>query len=89
MSDDKTRHEDSGHEKPDNDDQRADRETNYAQSSWTGTGWATMLSAERLAGAFASDPKHDPKHDRSWHTHKIEEDDEPDDREQSPRLDEG
>ena len=48
-----------------------------------------MLSAERLAGAFASDPKHDPKHDHSWRTHKIEEDDEPDDRGQSPRLDEG
>ena len=56
-------------------DLRADRETNYAQGSWIGGGRAqTMLSAERLSDAFKSDPTHDPAHDSSWRTHKVEED---------------
>ncbi len=56
----------------------ADRESNWAQGSFT-SGGSNMpfLSAERLKDAFASDPKHDLKHDSSWRTHKIEEDDEP------------
>jgi len=59
------------------DDLRADRETNYAQGSWIGGGRTQpMLSAERLSDAFESDPTHDPKHDSSWRTHKVEEDDE-------------
>lgn len=63
---------------------RADRETNYAQGSWIGGGRAqTMLSAERLSDAFKSDPTHDPRHDDSWRTHEVEED-EPEDRHKPP-----
>jgi hypothetical protein len=54
----------------------ADRESNWAQGSFT-SGGSNMpfLSVERLKDAFDSDSTHDPKHDSSWRTHKIEEDD--------------
>jgi hypothetical protein len=63
-------------EPSDHNEPSADRESNWAQGSFT-SGGANMpfLSVERLKDAFASDPKHDLKHDSSWRTHKIEQDD--------------
>ena len=78
MSADKNRGKGKSHDDDPPDELRADRETNYAQGSWIGGGRIqTMLSAERLSDAFASDPDKDPPHDGSWHTHKVEEDDRP------------
>ena len=64
-------------ERSDHNEPSADRESNWAQGSWT-AGGANMpfLSVERLKDAFSSDSRHDLKHDSSWRTHKIEEDDE-------------
>ena len=69
---DKPRKEQSGPNKP-----SADRESNWAQGSFT-SGGSNMpfLSVERLKDAFDGDSRHDPKHDSSWRSHKIEEDDE-------------
>lgn len=62
------------------DDSLADRSGRYAEESWTGevmTG--RHLSLKRLKGAFAHGPAAKPRHDSSWRTHKIEEDDPGDD----------
>jgi len=66
-----------GKERSDHDKPSADRESNWAQGSWTAGGSnMPFLSVERLKDAFSSDSTHDPKHDSSWRTRKIEEDDE-------------
>ena len=75
----KDRDKKSNKDEPADDDLRADRESNHSQGSWVGGGdIQPMLSAERLKDAFTSDPEHDAKHDSSWRTHKIEEDERPD-----------
>ena len=78
-TDDKDEGEDRERDKPRHDDLRADRESEYSQGSWVGGGRVqAILSAERLSDAFKSDPAHDHKHDSSWRTHKVEEDQDPD-----------